>query len=232
MMRTLAAIGLMSGVMLGTSLAKAEAKGAFGQQGEFILSADRLVPLFSFVDISQEQTGPLGPGVSKVNQTTQFTSLSLLQGGVPGTQAEAAFFAFPRIGFDYVVASNITIGGDILFYTTLGGHSSTETDFTNGTTTTTTVSAPSTLAFGIAPRGGYILPLSDLFSLWLRGRALTFYTASNEDADGRRNLSPSRMTRINSRSTWIRTDRPSARLSLRHHGRPHGRHPAPRAVTA
>jgi len=183
MMRPLATFGLLLGTLLTASLAKADAKGAFGQQGEFIVSADRLVPVFSFVSVSQTLPGAPAPGLNKVVTTNSQTAFSLLLGGTPGAPAEATFFTFPRLGLDYVVVPRITIGGDLLFYTTLGGNSTTETDFTNGSSATVTVSAPSTLVFGVAPRGGYILPFNDLFSLWLRG-GFSFYVASTKTQNG------------------------------------------------
>jgi hypothetical protein len=183
MMRPLATFGVLLGTLLTASLAKADAKGAFGQQGEFIVSADRLVPVFSFVSVSQTLPGPPAPGLNKVVTTNSQTAFSLLLGGTPGAPPEATFFTFPRLGLDYVVVPRITIGGDLLFYTTLGGNSTTETDFTNGSSSTVTVSAPSTLVFGVAPRGGYILPFNDLFSLWLRG-GFSFYVASTKTQNG------------------------------------------------
>jgi hypothetical protein len=177
---------VLLGTLLTTSLAKAEAKGALGQQGEFIVSADRLVPVFSFVSVSQTIPGVPAPGLNKVVETNSQTAFSLLLGGTPGAPPEATFFTFPRLGLDYVVVPHITIGGDLLFYSTLGGNSTTETDFTNGSSQTVTVSAPTTLVFGVAPRGGYILPLSDLFSLWLRG-GFSFYTASTKVHTGNGN---------------------------------------------
>jgi hypothetical protein len=185
MMRPLATFGVLLGTLL-TTIAKADAKGALGQQGEFIVSADRLIPVFSFVDVSQTRPGVPAPGLNKVVDTTSQTGFSLLLGGTPGSPPEATFFTFPRLGLDYIVVPRITIGGDLLFYATLGGNSTTETDFTNGSSQTVTVSAPTTLIFGVAPRGGYILPLSDLFSLWLRG-GFSFYTASTKVHTGNGN---------------------------------------------
>jgi hypothetical protein len=180
MMRSLTALGAMLGVLLATPLASAQGKGSFGQQGDFILSADRLLPLFSFTSVSQVAPGAPGPGVSKVTNTDAQTALSFFQGGTPPLQT---FFTFPRVGLDYVLIPNVTIGGDLLFYTTLGGHHTTETDLTNGSSTTDTTASGSMLTFGIAPRGGYILPLSELFSLWLRG-GLFFYTSSVKTPEG------------------------------------------------
>jgi len=110
------------------------------------------------------------------------TAFSLFQGGTPGTFPEAAFYSFPRLGFDYVLVPNVTIGGNILFYSTLGGHHTTEQTSANGQSMSLTYDSPSALIFGLAPRGGYILPLNDLFSLWLRG-GLSFFTSSVKTTD-------------------------------------------------
>jgi hypothetical protein len=176
MMRTLTAFGAMLGVLLAAPLASAQGKGSFGQQGDFILGADRLLPLFSFTSIAQVSTLPPPAGQTKVTETNAQTALSFFQGGTPPLET---FFTFPRVGLDYVIVPNVTIGGDLFFYTTLGSHTTIERDFIGGSSSTNTSAAGSALAFGIAPRGGYILPLSQLFSLWLRG-GFSYYTGSTK----------------------------------------------------
>jgi hypothetical protein len=188
MMRSLTAVGVLLGVLLTAPLAGAQTKGSFGQQGEFIIDADRLMPLFGFSNISLTPLGPpvgpaLGPNVSKQTTTVTQTSLSLLWGSTSnglsaGGSLLETFFTVPRIGADYVIIPNVTVGGNIIFFTTLGGHQQTETDFSNGQQSqTVTTGQPSALVFGIAPRGGYILALSDLLSVWLRG-GLSYYVGN------------------------------------------------------
>jgi hypothetical protein len=176
------------GVLFTAPLAGAQNKNNFGQPGEFIIDADRLVPLFAFSNISLTPLGPpignaLPPNVSKVTQTVTQTSLSFLWGstgnGLPtgGTILET-FYTVPRLGADYVIIPNVTVGGDIVFFTTLGGHQQLETDYSNGQQSNTiTTGQPSGLVFGIAPRGGYILGLSDLLSVWLRG-GVSYYVGN------------------------------------------------------
>jgi hypothetical protein len=188
MTRTLTAVGATLAVLLAAPLASAQAKGGLGQQGNFIVSADRLVPLFSFTNVSQEEP-TADPNVSKVSNSNSVTSLSLLGGYAPAYSNDGTplpFFTAPRVGFDYVIVPSVTLGGELIFFTTLGGHTSSETDFKNGTTMTNTSDAGNLLMFGIAPRGGYILELSDLFSLWLRG-GVSFYTASYKTTEGNPN---------------------------------------------
>ena len=182
----LATVGAAS-ALLTTSLAHAQQKPEFGEKGEIILSADRLFPLVSFSSVSQDSLTPIG-GTTRTTTTTQ-TGISLLWGSTstpgtngangPGTTPETLFFTIPRVGFDYVVVPNFTLGGDIALFFTLGGHVKTEVDNNNGTSQTNSVGSPSNTVFGIAPRAGYILGLNNVFSLWLRG-GLSFYTESQK----------------------------------------------------
>jgi len=189
-MRTLTAVGATLSVLVCGSIASAQTKGSFGQQGEFIFSAERLMPLFSFSSISQDATaGMLPGGVSKISTTTTTTALSFFQGGAffQGAQPpQESGFTLPRLGFDYVLVPSVTVGGDLIFYSTLGGHVTQEQDMNGGASTTATNPSGSLLAFGIAPRGGYLLPLTDLFTLWLRG-GFTFYTETTKTPVGANN---------------------------------------------
>jgi hypothetical protein len=189
MKRTLTAVGASLGMLLTASVANAQNKGEFGTQGQFIISAGRLVPFFGFTHTSADMLGPLPGGETKDFTTSSQTSLSFLWGtttsainGGGNTAAALSgtnFYTVPRVGFDYVVVPNVTIGGEIAVYFTLGGSTSRERDFTNGSNNVQSTDAPSTVIFGIAPRGGYILQLTDLFSLWLRG-GFSYYTASTK----------------------------------------------------
>jgi hypothetical protein len=181
LMAVLATVGAACG-LLTTSLAHAQQRTGFGEKGDFILSADRLVPLFAFSHESADQQ--TGPGLSKLVTTASQTSLSFFYGYT--TDANDLFYTVPRVGLDYVIVPNVTLGGDLVLFFTLGGNTGTERDFNNGTVSTTTNSAPTTTLFGIAPRGGYILGINNLFSLWLRG-GLSFYTISQKSDNGNGN---------------------------------------------
>jgi hypothetical protein len=182
MKRMLSAVGAMTGVLLMTSVAQAQTTrgGDFGKQGEFIISADRLVPFFNFTHISVD--GPTGGTVTKNTTTYTQTGFSLLWGSTSNGGVDPGFYTVPRVGFDYVIVPNVTIGGDLVVFATLGGSKTTDTTTSaGGTVTNSSVSVdnPSTTIFGIAPRGGYILGLNDLFSLWLRG-GFSYYTSSTK----------------------------------------------------
>jgi hypothetical protein len=178
---TLGALGALGVMMLTTSLAHAQQQSDLGQKGQFIISADRLIPFFAFSH--QSEDGPTGNGVTKNVATQSQSSLSFFYGN---TTNQDLFYTVPRLGVDYTIVPNVTIGGEIVLFFTLGGSSGTETDTSNGNTVTTSTSSPSTTIFGIAPRGGYILGLNNMFSLWLRG-GFSFYTESTKTVQGNNN---------------------------------------------
>ena len=172
MMRSLAAVGLTACVLLVAPVAHAQKK--FGEKGEFIISADRLSTFFSYSHWSQDEPPA---GANKVTASGDQTSISLLYGS--SVDDNDVFYTVPRLGFDYVIVPNVTIGGDAIVFFTLGSSRSVETNNNNGTATHDPQASPSTTVFGIAPRGGYILQMSELFSFWLRG-GLSYYTGTSK----------------------------------------------------
>jgi hypothetical protein len=176
MMRSLT-IGVVAGCVLSTaSFARAQMKQEFGEVGESIVSADRLVPLLSWSHWSQDQAPPAGASQTLSGDQTSF---SILFGST--NDARDFFYTVPRVGYDYVLPHHVTVGGDmVLLFTTAS--TTLETD-RPGMSTKATTSSPGITGFGIAPRGGYILPLSDMFSLWLRG-GMSFYTFNSSSTVG------------------------------------------------
>jgi hypothetical protein len=188
------------GVLLTASVAGAQAQQgqSFGQKGEFILSADRLVPILAFTQ-NKLTNNNVNPNQSF---TTSGSSLSLLwgnnsifEGGNAANFGVGAgnptFYTTPRVGFDYVLIPNLTLGGDLFVFFTLGG------------STTTSVGGrsvsndnPSGNAFGITPRVGYILGLSEPLSIWLRG-GFSFYHAGTSAPDNQCGTNPSDTTSVN-----------------------------------
>jgi hypothetical protein len=182
MVRKLSAIAAGLAVMTGGSLAYAQrASASFGDQGEFIVSADRLMPIFGFTHTSAVEFAGGTAGATKVVDHADGSSLGFFWGGTDtiglDTGAAQNPFTVPRIGFDYTIIPNLTVGGDVVLYFTLGANASSEADLANGSTQTTSGPGPKTTIFGIAPRAGYILHLNELLSLWLRG-GLSYYTVT------------------------------------------------------
>jgi hypothetical protein len=192
LLRAAVAMASGAGVLFAASAASAQQQplrgGDFGAPGQFIIEGNRLFQLFAFDDVSQDVPGATGGDVTKVNNTTTSSTISLLYGSNGNTTASTGtpsgdmFFTVPRVGFDYVLLPNVTLGTDLVVLFTLGGHQSTETDTSNGGSTTVTTSNPSVTGFGITPRGGYILALTDQLSLWLRG-GFSYYIATQKTSN-------------------------------------------------
>lgn len=174
MARPLTTLSTALFVLLASKLAYAQRQG-FGDTGQFIVGADRLVPLLSYSETWTGHLGNLGAGETGETTTSSQTALSFFWGA---TSPGETFFTVPRIGFDYVLAPHFTIGGEMALFATTGASQSTEHDQANGVSTTTPGAPTTRTLFGIAPRVGYILRLTNLFGLWLRG-GLSFYTESD-----------------------------------------------------
>lgn len=161
--RTLGFLGasVAAALAIPTTAHAADANG-FGSQTQLILSADRLVPVFSYSSVKVTDT----EGNRTTKDTTSGSSTSILWGQDVGVNN---VHTVPRVGLDVSIGStHLTVGGDLAFAFSLGGSHEVETT-QNNTTTTVKTDSPSTTVIGLAPRVGYILPLGDVFALWLRG---------------------------------------------------------------
>lgn len=162
----LAAVGCAM-AWAGTSRAAGDEE--FGKQGQFILSADRLMPFFAYTN---ERT-TLEQNNQKDTTSTSNASMGILFGR--STNANIPY-TVPRVGFDYTVIDHLTLGGNLIAIFGFGG-SVTGTRETPGQTVTTTQDSPTITGFGVEPRVGYIFDLSSVFYIWLRG-GFSFYTLS------------------------------------------------------
>jgi hypothetical protein len=160
------ALGLLLGFasLLAATAAHAEDAGRkFGEDGQLIISADRLFGL-SFTSVKTEQGGGGG------TETDSRTVVSLLWQDGPTP------YQIPHAAFDVAVASGFTVGGSIGFVTASGtlkteppgGGASTEHD------------SPTTTVFALAPRVGYALALTDQIAFWPRA-GITYYSIKVED---------------------------------------------------
>lgn len=141
-----------------SSSASAQTANGFGSKGQLIVSADRLLPVFSYTSVTESQD--IGGGRTQ-DTTVKGASIALLWGNEPGVNASAAVHSTPRAGVDFTIIDRLTLGGSIA----LGF------GFGNDT-------RPSTTVFGVSPRAGYILPLTDMFAFWPRA-GFSFYSVSS-----------------------------------------------------
>jgi hypothetical protein len=188
MIRRLIAVGTVAALSLVASASSAAdtGTGSFGQQGQFIISADRIFALFAYTN---NKFAP--DNTTNQDTTVSATSVALIGGngavglgsGIAGIgAANGTFYNIPRFGFDYTVINNLTVGGDAILFFALGGSS-----HTNPNTNSTDL--PSGNAVGIAPRVGYILGINDMISFWLRG-GVHFYAAQANSVGGMAGCTP------------------------------------------
>ncbi len=120
----------------------------FGNPG-FIVSADRLLPLVSYQSTELTQNG--------VSDTQSRLSIALMNNAPFETYT--TFYNLPRLAFDWLPVQNLTLGGAVWLYADLQA-----TNSTGGKNT----DQPKLTYWGIAPRVGYVIPMSDKLSFWPR----------------------------------------------------------------
>jgi hypothetical protein len=154
MLRSTTFFGTGVAAMLTAGAAYGQTAAAFGDQGQFIISADRLMPLFAYEN--DKQTNADG---STDSQTV--TSMAFVTHG----PTYVTIYNVPRFALDYTVWQHLTVGGSAWVYFQ-PGNSSTHTEPGQPNVTT---DQPKVTYWGLAPRAGWILHLSDLFAFWPRG---------------------------------------------------------------
>jgi hypothetical protein len=124
--------------LAGATLARPAAAQAFGNKHDMLFSAERLMGVY-FLDESQGGPGP---------QNSSSTHIGL---GIAPNGASRSPYLLPRLGFDYFVIDNLSIGGSLGFgdYDPEGG------DAQSGAL--------------VAPRVGYALEFSKVIGFWPRG---------------------------------------------------------------
>src|SRR5207253_2390524 len=133
-----------------------------GERGQFIVSADRLVPLFSWSRDAEDLVN-VPPNASNEFTTDTQESFSFFWGSAFTQSPALLFFAIPRVGFDYVIVPRLTVGTDLAIFFTVGSNHSDEVDLQNGGTQNASSNPNGNLfVFGVAPRVGYLLRISDL----------------------------------------------------------------------
>lgn len=121
----------------------------FGRAGVFVLGAERLFG-FSQSNTTVKIDDPAVSSETKISNTSLFFLASN-----PRTP-----FIAPRIGFDYFVANNISVGGSV------GYTSDSDEGKVNGQNNDAL--KEKNTAFLFAPRAGYALMFSETFGLWPR----------------------------------------------------------------
>lgn len=169
----------------------------FGEKGNLIISADRLVPLFGYTHASVTIPGNNNNGqIREVSVNASGTSflfgkdVSSYDGNFYGNVGQPLnVHSVPRVAFDINIIDRLTLGLGFAFAFGFGGSVKVEQVIGPNATRTTKTDAPTATMFGIAPRVGYILPLSEHLALWPRG-GFAFYSVSlkNDNVDNNNNV--------------------------------------------
>jgi hypothetical protein len=123
----------------GATIARSADAQAFGNRGDMAFSAERLMGVYFYDE------PPGGPGP----QPSSSTHIGL---GIAPIGASASPYLLPRLGFDYFVIDNLSIGGSL-------GFGDFDPEGNNNATT----------GAMIAPRVGYALEFSKVIGFWPRG---------------------------------------------------------------
>lgn len=178
MTRTVLGAATLLAVLAGSRAATAQetappvrSVGSFGDRGQLVLTADRLIPLVSYT--SQTVTSMDGAGTSRV--TDSGASMAFFVGREPSL---GAVHTLPRLALDFSVANHVTVGTSLAIAFGLGGRHVEERTPNGEPQTTRDNSAPGTTILGFAPRIGYVLTLGPRVALW--GRAgFAFYSVKS-----------------------------------------------------
>jgi hypothetical protein len=193
----LACLALACGVACGGALLALSERAAladeagpprFGDRGQLILSADRLLPLASYT--RQSVTATQGDTTTTV--TDSGTSIALFVGHEPSL---GAVHTFPRLAIDFTVLNHLTLGTSVVFAFGLGGAHVEERAGSGAPRTTRETESPRSTLVGFAPRLGYVVQLGSSFALWPRA-GFGFYSMSSktEEASNQGVTSTSRVT--------------------------------------
>ncbi len=183
MLRTLIVTSLTTLTLTSATAAFAGDADAFGSAHQVMISADRLMPLFAYE--SQKETTNAGGQTGSTTNTV--TSVALVGNGLH----ETTFYNLPRFAVDYTIIPNLTIGGSVYGFFTLG---SSTTDASGGTSTSQ--DNTKITIWGIAPRVGYIIPFSSAFAFWPRG-GISFQSLATSTPDNNQPPQPQTTTNTN-----------------------------------
>ncbi len=159
-------------LLLAAWSARAESDGRFGERGQLVVAADRLVPVVGYT--TQSITSVQGDTTTKVTESG--ASLAFFVGREPSL---GAIHTVPRVAADYFVFPHLTLGGAFVVALGVDGTRTEERRPSGGQATTRENVRPGATILGFAPRVGYVLRLSDQLAFWPRA-GFAFYSVHSE----------------------------------------------------
>jgi hypothetical protein len=172
------AILVGAAVVISSSSAEAADTRGFGEKSQLILSADRLVPVFSYTSASSTT---LGPNTIELTRSESGAGMSLLLGRNVGINETFMVnpHTIPRVAVDFTIIPRLTLGAALAFGFGLGGSTRDESVSPGNVVVARESDAPTATVVGLAPRGGYILPLTNWIAFWPRA-GVAFYSVSSD----------------------------------------------------
>ncbi len=166
--------GLIAGsvAMTTASSASADEPRPFGDRGQLIVTADRLVPLVGYT--SQSITESDGDITTKTTDTG--ASVAFLFGREPQF---GVMHTVPRVAVDVTVFPRVTIGTSFAVAFGLDGTHTEERTPRAGQRTVRENAIPGSTLLGFAPRVGYVVPLGRNLTFWPRA-GLAFYSVKSQ----------------------------------------------------
>jgi len=170
-------------VILFARSADAQSHGEFGEKGQLIFSADRLVPVIGYTnnkvtnDDANTSTSTSGGAVSLFYGNNSAHQIET-GAGLAVDWGSPTFYTTPRLGFDYALLQRFTIGGNFVLAFPTGGSVSQCTG-----NNCQTADASGGNVWGLAPRVGYVAGITDLVAIWLRG-GLSYYHSTTSATGG------------------------------------------------
>jgi hypothetical protein len=150
--------------------------GSLGTSGQFIISGERLTGLHFWSVKTQDDPTPADPNPNVVKDSG--TAINLLWGGdTAAGSASAPVYSVPRIGLDFVVIPNLTVGASVGYI-----HRGSTRDTTSAAGVTVTDDhRPSGNGFLLNPRVGYVIGLTPTIAIWARGGLTYFYAKTTDE---------------------------------------------------
>ncbi len=161
-----------SAAMMAASSASAQEPPRFGERGQLVISADRLVPLLGYT--SQSITASDGDVTTKT--TDSGASIAFLIGREPQL---GVMHTTPRVAVDVTVLPRLTIGTAFAFAFGIDGTHTEERTPRVGQHTVRENAIPGATLLGFAPRVGYVVPLGRQLAFWPRA-GIAFYSVKSQ----------------------------------------------------
>ena len=158
--------------LMATSSASAQEPPRFGERGQLVISADRLVPLLGYT--SQSITATDGDITTKT--TDDGASLAFLIGREPQL---GVMHTTPRVAVDVTVLPRLTIGTAFALAFGIDGTHTEERTPRVGQRTVRENAVPGATLLGFAPRVGYVVRLGRHLAFWPRA-GIAFYSVKSQ----------------------------------------------------